>query len=61
MGNYFDSDHPNNKTGITCAVAREMAEKIRNEFRLDKDPYKLLAAKKKGKSFVDVAFFFLKT
>ena len=61
LGNYFDSDDPNNKTGITCAVARKMAEEIRNEFRLGKDPYKLLAAKKAGKSFVDVAFFFLKT
>jgi integrase len=55
LGNYFDSDDPNNKTGITCAVARKMAEEIRNEFRLGKDPYKLLAAKKAGKSFVDVA------
>jgi hypothetical protein len=54
LGNYFDSEDPNNKTGITCHVARKMAEEIRNEFRLGRDPYRLIASKKTGKSIVDI-------
>ena len=60
LGNYFDPNDKKNSTGITCAVARKLAEELKSKVRMNEDPTSLIAAKKRGKSFKQIAELFLK-
>ena len=56
LGRYYDPNipHEKDKTGITPAVARKLAEQMRNKVRLKEDPYSVLEARKKGKTLRSV-------
>lgn len=60
LGNYFDPNDKKNTTGITCAVARKLAEELKNKVRMSEDPKSLMAAKKRGKNLKQIADLFLK-
>jgi hypothetical protein len=60
LGNYFDPNDKGNNTGITCAVARKLAEELKNKVRMSEDPKSLIAAKKRGKNLKQIADQFLK-
>ena len=58
LGNYFDPNDPKNSTGITCAIARKLAQELKNKASTNEDPSTLLAARKRGKSFKQIAELF---